>query len=154
MPICRTLHSFMAKLNKQVDPFWKEIIERKNQEILERFVKDLDSNDSLINRKYPTHPELPPLNSKKQPLSLKEQLEEEDAHQAIFKKEWKEITERHSQEILDKATKERHNFIVYDFDERELGRARTINEAYNIFLERYPQFDKNAIDAFITTINK
>ena len=114
----------------KVDPFWKEIIERKNQEILERFVKDLDSDDSLINRKYPTHPELPPLESKTAKYQIKYRTDETT------------------------PTKERHNFIVYDFDDRELGRARTIEEAYNVFLERYPQFDKNAIDAFITTIDK
>lgn len=120
----------------KVDPFWKEIIERKNQEILERFVKDLDSDilphqvANSLKMTRPTHPELPPLESKTVKYQIKYRTDETT------------------------PTKERHNFIVYDFDDRELGRARTIEEAYNIFLERYPQFDKNAIDAFITTIDK
>ena len=112
----------------KIDPFWKEIIERKNREILERFVMDLESDDSLINRKRPTHPELPPLESKTIDYQIKYKTTE------------------------TASVKDRHNFIVYDFNERELGRAMTINEAHQIFLERYPQFDKNAIDAFITTI--
>ena len=123
----------------QPDPFWKELIERKNQEILDKFVESIDEP-------IQTHVSPSP------PPAKKDKMVE-------FKKEWKEITDKWGSPIKEipvqnKSTTyykptEPFKFTVFDLNDQELGKVKTKQEAINLFMERYPQFDKKAIEPFI-----
>jgi hypothetical protein len=177
----------------QPDQFWKELIERKNQEILDKFVESFDKPVELHPSYFPGSvtehlndkmTSIPPQNSKKPILSIKEQIDAETERFALFKKEftdridpsppppsvkkdkmvefqkeWKEITDKWGSPIKEipvqnKSTtyykpSEPFKFTVFDLNDQELGKVKTKQEAINLFMERYPQFDKKAIEPFI-----
>lgn len=151
----------MAKLNNQPDQFWKELIQRKNQEILDKFVESfeepvLTSHDVFksiiedLNHKIPSHPSPPPA-----PPVKKDKVQEEIpewkklaqiGNLRIYPEKWKLNT--YSESFLNYQYK----FTVFDLNDQELGKVKTKQEAINLFMERYPQFDKKAVDPFIIQI--